>query len=597
MTIPVVFISHSSHDAEPAGLLCKLVREAFGLTDYEIRCTSVDAYQLTAGADVLLTLRKEVVKASAFIVLLSPSSIVSTYVLVEIGARLGKTTKGYFPILAPKTSDRLLPSPLSNYHTPDCLHSDGTLHSFLDALKDSMARPLRAVSNYAEDFRILRNHVDEFKPDDELPPDVRKGIVSRDDLRHRKSRFPGEVFAVEILARDVKLARVDKDGKEKVEVTIDRRSVKKCLISNKGKSDRVRKYVTKENEADLRDRDSDIHQFLLDRRRKNLTIPSNKARLRWASGGVLSIVTFKGEKWVPLFFRDIHPYGWNIALGQPERQFDPKHEGYTLENELNQPWNYICREFLEETMIIDRAPAPPEPVYRRTLNLSYLGQDTPVKIAKNFAEEHGKLRKTEDGLEVLEQNEARIKANIIDTDFYLKVVDDEGCEHERDNVLICFSLLDLGIEVVTVVEYDLDENDYMLDGEILVDKKGNKELVRMPIALMPCSYLAGVFGPDCDQLHYTLGPEPSIEVQRAPAAGDVHLFDWDIRQRMLTVGGADSSKWKQQRYIDWFDKFRRDFFDRDGAQTKGDLSQLFVPGTAKILNLYFSLLWEAEGEK
>ena len=84
-----IFISHSSQDARLAERLVKLLRLAFSLSDAEIRCTSVDGYRLAAGADTNDQLRREVRESRLFLALITPSSVRSSYVLFELGARWG----------------------------------------------------------------------------------------------------------------------------------------------------------------------------------------------------------------------------------------------------------------------------------------------------------------------------------------------------------------------------------------------------------------------------------------------------------------------------------------------------------------------------
>jgi TIR domain len=85
----LVFISHSSKDVALATALIELLRAGLSLKPENIRCSSVDGYRLPGGAATEQQLRKEVNTAKAFIGLITKESLVSPYVMFELGARWG----------------------------------------------------------------------------------------------------------------------------------------------------------------------------------------------------------------------------------------------------------------------------------------------------------------------------------------------------------------------------------------------------------------------------------------------------------------------------------------------------------------------------
>src|SRR5436853_6549092 len=107
-----IFLSHSSHDAEMAELLIDLLGAALNLNSDEISCTSVDGYGLSIGASVDEQLKQEIFESITFIGLLSHSSLQSTYVVFELGARWG-AKKHLLPLLLSDITISDLKPPLS----------------------------------------------------------------------------------------------------------------------------------------------------------------------------------------------------------------------------------------------------------------------------------------------------------------------------------------------------------------------------------------------------------------------------------------------------------------------------------------------------
>lgn len=129
-----LFVSHSSRDFAFVEPLVKLLRSSLNLRAREIRCTSVDGYRLQGGASIEDRLRKDVHDASAFVGIISPSSIDSMYVMFELGARWG-AGKHLLPLLAPGTSASVLGGPLAGV-TALRLDSAAQLHQLVSDLAD-----------------------------------------------------------------------------------------------------------------------------------------------------------------------------------------------------------------------------------------------------------------------------------------------------------------------------------------------------------------------------------------------------------------------------------------------------------------------------
>jgi hypothetical protein len=108
-----LFISHSSKNKNLAKALIEFLREALAIPHERLRCTSVDGYKLSGGAKTEGELRKEIQSARCFIALITPESLISQFVLFELGARWG-SDEHLVPILAGGIDADALRPPLSN---------------------------------------------------------------------------------------------------------------------------------------------------------------------------------------------------------------------------------------------------------------------------------------------------------------------------------------------------------------------------------------------------------------------------------------------------------------------------------------------------
>lgn len=155
-TVPVeldVFISHSSRDEQIAGQLVKLIRSALNLKAPRIRCTSVDGYRLPSGISINEQLRKEIHGSAAFVALLTPNSLSSTFVLFELGARWGAGSH-LFPLLSGDNTEKLLKGPLAALAALRC-DSGPQMHQFVDELAAALGREKESAAVYEEFITAL----------------------------------------------------------------------------------------------------------------------------------------------------------------------------------------------------------------------------------------------------------------------------------------------------------------------------------------------------------------------------------------------------------------------------------------------------------
>jgi len=154
---PLVLISHSSKDAELAAALIDLLKSGIGLLADQIRCTSVDGYRLPVGVNTEAKLREEVNAAAVVIGLITPSSLSSSYVMFELGARWGA---GLF--IAPLTAGieaGKLSGPLSLINALSA-NTEAQLHQLLTDIGKQLGLHPQSAASYLRNLTAVRTSAD-----------------------------------------------------------------------------------------------------------------------------------------------------------------------------------------------------------------------------------------------------------------------------------------------------------------------------------------------------------------------------------------------------------------------------------------------------
>lgn len=196
--------------------------------------------------------------------------------------------------------------------------------------------------------------------------------------------------------------------------------------------------------------------------------------LRWASGGILPIVNYQNKDWVVCFFRDISPVGWNIANGASE----DRNEHYSI-NKL------IYREFSEEVNLFSSNPYLElnQFIIQKQFYNSNLVDETALNNKSFYNKQHS-LRIEQDQLHLRFSDELRdrVRVKILETPFSIRV----GKNRIEEDVLFSINPHEFGIEVVRVLKFNMDDSNYILDGEI---HESNNFLLRRPVLLIDKEYL------------------------------------------------------------------------------------------------------------
>jgi len=148
-----VFISHSARDIELVKAFVSLIISAIHLDPVEIRASSVDGSRLAGGAELSTSVRRDVMQAAAFVAILTPISIQSTWVLFELGARWG-AEKPMLPLVAGGLEPDSIAGPLGMINTLEC-KSPSQLHQALDELAALIGAERRSPAQYASQLDAL----------------------------------------------------------------------------------------------------------------------------------------------------------------------------------------------------------------------------------------------------------------------------------------------------------------------------------------------------------------------------------------------------------------------------------------------------------
>lgn len=141
MTIKI-FVSHAAADEKLASALVDCIFSCMVLEDEEVRCTSVPGHKLPIGGDSSTILRDELSETGVVVGLLTQNSIVSSWVLFELGATWG-ARKNLQPLLADDVDYSDIPGPLAGCHAGK-LAEKNDLTQFFEELRKVIGAKARS---------------------------------------------------------------------------------------------------------------------------------------------------------------------------------------------------------------------------------------------------------------------------------------------------------------------------------------------------------------------------------------------------------------------------------------------------------------------
>lgn len=167
-------------------------------------------------------------------------------------------------------------------------------------------------------------------------------------------------------------------------------------------------------------------------------------------------VWYRGRHWVLVFFRDRLPVGLNVPNGASESK-----EEYKDIKKL------LAREFCEEVVILNDRPSRGKELTQRHFEEQHQYAQF---ISPVFAQKHANLREEHDGFTITTDHHARRQVGLLKTPFAVDVeFHSPGLEKSEQelfpNVVYSINPSELGIEVMALCTFDINEGEYIIDGE------------------------------------------------------------------------------------------------------------------------------------
>lgn len=149
----LIFISHSSADKDIADALVDMLCTALNLRVADFLCTSVDGAKLRGGDQTDAVLRSAIREVPAFLSILTPVAVTSTYVLFELGARWGNE-KHHIPLLAKGAGADVLKEPLKATNALQ-LNKETDVLQLADDLGNALGRKPEPAQSYHQKMSKL----------------------------------------------------------------------------------------------------------------------------------------------------------------------------------------------------------------------------------------------------------------------------------------------------------------------------------------------------------------------------------------------------------------------------------------------------------
>jgi hypothetical protein len=247
--------------------------------------------------------------------------------------------------------------------------------------------------------------------------------------------------------------------------------------------------------------------------------------------------------WVLLFWRDLAPTAWTIPLG-----------GAHDHSELTNLTKLLFREFSEEILLLDRHPSSENVFQKRFIHPDRSDNDY---ISTEFTNVQRGLRKAQDNLNISVPTvggEAEIET--VRSNMEVSV----NGELTR-SVLVSVNPQELGVEVVKVVRFEMDDDDYILDGEF--SEHEPPFLIRRPAMLLNLDFLRNLYHRTGELGKRIVSEDPTLSDCREITGFselDVHFFSYEseLRSKRYEELGKTSDSAEKRFMESWMSKTEKE---------------------------------------
>lgn len=265
----------------------------------------------------------------------------------------------------------------------------------------------------------------------------------------------GENTCLQVLTGDFSLTRQGLGGNKGVHLHIEL-STDMPTIRRREQRHAVKQQLAEANGADFkelaRDEQRVVEAVVLTGEAEHYAPPVEDRcfMYRYASGGTLPIAKIGTQHFFCLFYRDVEPWGWNIANGSCDSI-----------SELRNPVEAGRREFREELIVLRRGAEGADFVFEWEGDARKSRLEHPDFLeARRLWDEHS----ADHGIENLTPTPLPVRP-IPGPDSLHVVID--GVERIHHGIFVNINADDFGIEIDKIGVFEIDHDHELLDGEIV----------------------------------------------------------------------------------------------------------------------------------